>query len=32
MGQRRKEAVHSANFGLKLQEKCKRIGVECELI
>lgn len=24
--------VHSANFGAKLQEKCQRLGVECELV
>ena len=24
--------VHSANFGVKLQEKCQRLGVECELV
>lgn len=24
--------VHSANFGVKLKEKCQRLGVECELV
>jgi len=32
IGQIQKETVHSANFGAKLQEKCQRLGVECELV
>jgi acetyl esterase/lipase len=30
-GQPQKDATHSSNFGLKLQEHCKEKGVECEL-
>ena len=32
MGQEQKDPTHSANFGLGLQEKCKSLGVECELV
>jgi acetyl esterase/lipase len=32
MGQPTKDPTHSANYGLPLQEKCKSVGVECELI
>ena len=32
IGQFQKEGAHSANFGLKLQEKCQSLGVECELV
>lgn len=32
MGQETKDPTHSANYGLPLQEKCKELGVECELI
>jgi acetyl esterase/lipase len=31
LGQAEKDPTHSANFGLKLQEKCRRVGVECYL-
>ena len=32
LGQVQKDPTHTANFGLKLQEKCNSIGVECEFI
>jgi len=32
MGTEMKDPTHSPNFGLGLQEKCKKEGVECELI
>jgi acetyl esterase/lipase len=32
MGQETKDPTHSANYGLPLQEKCKSLGVECELV
>jgi acetyl esterase/lipase len=32
MGQDQKDPTHTANFGVKLQEHCKEIGVPCELI
>jgi acetyl esterase/lipase len=32
IGQVQKEPAHSANFGAKLQEKCKSAGVPCELV
>lgn len=32
MGKETKDPTHSANYGLPLQEKCKSVGVECELI
>lgn len=32
LGQEQKDPTHTANFGLKLQERCKEIGVPCELI
>ena len=31
MGQAEKDPTHTANFGVKLQEHCKEIGVPCEL-
>ena len=31
MGQDQKDPTHTANFGLKLQEKCRSVGVECHL-
>ncbi len=31
MGQFQPNTAHSANFGVKLQERCKEQGVECEL-
>jgi len=32
MGKAQKDPTHSANFGVGLQEKCKSVGVECELV
>ena len=32
LGQPQKDPTHTANYGMKLQEKCKSIGVECELV
>jgi len=32
MGQEQKDPTHSANFGVKLQEKCRTVGVSCELV
>ncbi len=32
LGQVQKDPTHTANFGLKLQEHCKEIGVPCELV
>ena len=32
IGQDQKDPTHTANFGVKLQEHCKDIGVECELV
>jgi acetyl esterase/lipase len=32
MGQDQKDPAHTSNFGVKLQEKCKSVGVECELV
>lgn len=32
LGQDQKDPTHTSNFGVKLQEKCKSIGVECELV
>lgn len=31
MGKEAKDPTHAANFGLALQEKCKKVGVECRL-
>ena len=31
MGQAQKDPTHSANFGLKLQEELRSVGVECYL-
>ena len=31
LGQKQKDPTHSANFGVKLQEKCRSEGVECHL-
>jgi acetyl esterase/lipase len=31
LGQPQKDPTHTANYGVKLQEKCKAIGTECEL-
>ena len=32
LGQEQKDPTHTANYGVKLQEKCKRLGVPCELV
>ncbi len=32
LGQEQKDPTHTANYGVKLQEKCKSVGVECELV
>ena len=32
LGQKEKDPTHTANFGVKLQERCKEVGVECELV
>ncbi len=31
LGQPQKDPTHTANYGVKLQEKCKSLGVPCEL-
>jgi acetyl esterase/lipase len=31
LGQEQKDPTHTANFGVKLQEKCQSAGVECHL-
>lgn len=32
LGQEQKDPTHTANYGVKLQEKCKSLGVGCELV
>ncbi|MBI5396444.1 MAG: alpha/beta hydrolase [Verrucomicrobia bacterium] len=32
LGQPQKDPTHTANYGVKLQEKCRSLGVECELV
>ena len=32
LGENQKDPTHTSNFGVKLQEKCKSVGVECELV
>lgn len=32
LGQNQKDPTHSANFGVKLEEKLKTVGVPCELV
>ncbi|MDR3402849.1 MAG: alpha/beta hydrolase [Chthoniobacter sp.] len=32
LGQPQESPAHSANFGVKLQEKCREVGVACELV
>lgn len=27
-----KDPTHTANFGVKLQEHCEKLGVKCELV
>ena len=31
LGKEQKDPTHTANFGVKLQERCKEAGVDCEL-
>lgn len=31
LGHDEKDPTHTANFGVKLQERCREVGVECEL-
>ena len=32
LGQNQKDPTHTSNFGVKLQEHCKSLGVPCELV
>ena len=32
LGQEQKDPTHTANYGVKLQEKCQGLGTECELL
>jgi acetyl esterase/lipase len=32
LGEEQKDPTHTANYGVKLQEKCKAVGIECELV
>ena len=32
LGQNQKDPTHTANFGVKLQERCREFAVECELV
>ncbi len=32
LGQEQADPTHTANYGVKLQEKCKALGVDCELV
>ena len=32
LGQEQKDPTHTSNYGVKLQEKCRAIGVGCELV
>lgn len=32
VGRNQSDPTHSANFGVKLQERCKQVGVECEVV
>ena len=32
IGKPQKDPTHTSNYGVKLQEKCKAIGVDCELV
>src|SRR5439155_23896525 len=32
LGQIEKDPIHTANFGVKLEEKLRRLGVDCELV
>jgi hypothetical protein len=32
LGQEQKDPTHTSNYGVKLQEKLRGLGVECELV
>ena len=32
LGQEQKDPTHTANFGVKLQERCKEVGIGCEFV
>ena len=32
IGETQKDPTHTANFGVKLQERCLKLGLECELM
>lgn len=32
LGQEQKDPTHTSNYGVKLEEKCKALGVPCELV
>lgn len=32
LGQEQQDPTHTANFGVKLQERCREAGVDCELV
>ena len=32
LGREQKDPTHTANYGVKLQQKCKAIGTQCELV
>jgi acetyl esterase/lipase len=32
IGQNQKDPTHTANFGVKLQERCAEVGIDCELV
>jgi hypothetical protein len=32
LGKEERDPTHTANFGVKLQEKCRELGVGCELV
>src|SRR5207237_4806889 len=32
LGQDQKDPTHTANYGVKLQERCQAVGVACELV
>jgi hypothetical protein len=32
LGQEQKDPTHTANFGVKFQERCEAVGVSCELV
>ena len=32
LGQYQEDPTHSANFGVKLKERCEKAGIECEVV